>query len=286
MINSNISFQEPVTLAMEGIFALNQIIMIYLIIVVLFVGYFLLNILIDFYYYVYNFNKDLDTNIPIEFFETYNNVTHNTNLEIGWTLTPTFILLTISIPSFYLLFLMDESYFNTYTLKAIGHQWYWSYEIGGLDIHEDGRISSVAEQPIYLRTTKLGQYQIFDSYLIDEADLIFGDFRLLEVTEYPVIPLDTTFALLVTATDVLHSFALPSFGIKIDAVPGRLNQVSVMPIQTGTFYGQCSELCGVGHGFMPITVQVVEPEPLDYATNFWKRLFLILKDIKVQVTNW
>jgi len=249
------TFQEQAAFAMDGIFKLNQTIMVYLIIVVLFVAYFLINILIDFYYYIYIVDNWIDKPIAMSVFESYNKITHNTKIELAWTLTPTLILFIIAVPSFYLLYSLDSSYFAMYTLKAMGHQWYWSYE--STEFSKYLTLSTIETLGVSIRVAKsIGSPFAFDSYLVNETDLNLGDLRLLEVTEFPVLPLDVNFNILVSSSDVLHSFAVPRFGIKIDAVPGRLNQVHVKPTLTGIFYGQCSELCGVGHAFMPIVIQI------------------------------
>jgi cytochrome c oxidase subunit 2 len=163
---------------------------------------------------------------------------HGTLLELIWTVSPAFILIAIAFPSFRLLYLLDEVISPTITIKVVGHQWYWSYEYSDY-------------------VTESGDAIEFDSYMIPESDLELGQFRLLDVDNRVVIPVDTHIRLIVTGSDVLHSFAVPSFGVKIDAVPGRLNQSSMLAERTGTFYGQCSEICGVYHGFMPIAVEAV-----------------------------
>lgn len=167
-------------------------------------------------------------------------VTHNLNLEVIWTIIPTIILIFIAIPSFALLYSMDELLDPTITVKVIGHQWYWSYE------YTDFR-------PLCNQTVK------FDSYMVPDADLQFGDLRLLKTDCPLILPKETNIRFLITSTDVLHSWAMPSFGIKMDAVPGRLNQTSTYIMESGRYYGQCSELCGVNHAFMPIEICVVEP---------------------------
>jgi cytochrome c oxidase subunit 2 len=163
---------------------------------------------------------------------------HGTLLELIWTVSPAFILIAIAFPSFRLLYLLDEVISPTITIKVVGHQWYWSYEYSDY-------------------VTESGDAIEFDSYMIPESDLELGQFRLLDVDNRVVIPVDTHIRLIVTGSDVLHSFAVPSFGVKIDAVPGRLNQSSILAERTGTFYGQCSEICGVYHGFMPVAVEAV-----------------------------
>jgi len=159
--------------------------------------------------------------------------THNTLLEIAWTTVPVLILVVIAIPSFKLLYYEDVVPKSELTLKAIGHQWYWSYEYP-----DNGDFT-------------------FDAYLVEAADLKPGQPRLLTTDNAVVVPVDTNVRLLTTATDVIHSWAVPSFGVKIDAVPGRINESWFRVERPGTYYGQCSELCGDYHGFMPIMVKAV-----------------------------
>ena len=163
--------------------------------------------------------------------------THSSILEIVWTLIPAIILVIIAIPSFGLLYSLDELIDPTVTLKIVGHQWYWSYEYSDYASLEGGESLN------------------FDSYMIATDDLTKGAFRLLEVDNRVVLPINTHIRLLITAADVLHSWAIPSFGIKVDACPGRLTQTSLFLKREGTYYGQCSEICGVNHGFMPIVVK-------------------------------
>jgi len=144
----------------------------------------------------------------------------------------------IAIPSFALLYSLDEVINPSMTLKVIGHQWYWSYE--------------------YSDSSNPKNILNFDSYMKSEEDLTLGNFRLLEVDNRIVLPIKIHIRLLVTAADVLHSWAVPSLGIKVDACPGRLNQVFLFLKREGVFYGQCSEICGINHGFMPIVVQGVK----------------------------
>ena len=149
--------------------------------------------------------------------------------------------MAISFPSFKLLYLMDELIYSQISIKVNGHQWYWSYEYSDY-------------------VDSLGETIGFDSFMIPTEDLEYGQFRLLEVDNKIVIPVDTHIRFICTSSDVLHSFAVPSLGIKIDAVPGRLNAVSTFIEREGTYYGQCSELCGVYHFGMPIVVQAVSLE--------------------------
>ena len=165
-------------------------------------------------------------------------LTHGTVLELIWTISPALILIAIAFPSFRLLYLLDEVISPTLTIKVVGHQWYWSYEYSDF-------------------ITDTGESIDFDSYMIPESDLELGQFRLLDVDNKLIIPVDCHIRLILSSTDVIHAFAVPSLGLKLDAVPGRLNQVSFLAERTGTFYGQCSEICGVWHGFMPIVVEAV-----------------------------
>ena len=163
---------------------------------------------------------------------------HNTLVEVIWTVVPVMILVGIAIPSFKLMYYADRTTEAEMTIKAIGHQWYWSYEYP-----DNGDFT-------------------FDALLIpdNEIDPSKGQLRLLETDNRLVIPVNTKIRLLITATDVIHSFAVPSFGVKLDAVPGRTNETWTEVTAEGVYYGQCSELCGVGHAYMPIAVEVVSKE--------------------------
>nr|ADO24540.1 cytochrome oxidase subunit II [Gymnothorax fimbriatus] len=154
-------------------------------------------------------------------------------IEIVWTVLPAVILILIALPSLRILYLMDEINDPHLTIKAIGHQWYWSYE--------------------YTDYEDLG----FDSYMIPTQDLAPGQFRLLETDHRMVVPMESPVRVLVTAEDVLHSWAVPALGVKMDAVPGRLNQTAFIAARPGVYYGQCSEICGANHSFMPIVVEAV-----------------------------
>lgn len=172
---------------------------------------------------------------------------HNTAIEVAWTVGPVIVLLFIAVPSFQLL----TSQYSppsepTMTIKATGVQWYWEYE------YQD-------EEPLGFASLML---QEGDRAAMDKEDL--GEFpRLLAVDNEVVVPVDTTVRVLVTASDVLHAFAMPSFGIKVDAVPGRINETWFHAEREGIFYGQCSELCGKDHAFMPIAIRVVSQEQYD-----------------------
>nr|QHF17965.1 cytochrome c oxidase subunit 2 [Littoraria sinensis] len=154
-------------------------------------------------------------------------------IETIWTIIPAIILIFLALPSLRLLYLLDEVGDCSLTVKSIGHQWYWSYEYSDfLNIE-------------------------FDSYMVPTNELESGDFRLLEVDHRVVLPTQTDIRVLVTSADVIHSWTVPSLGIKADAVPGRLNQLSFYIKYPGVFYGQCSEICGANHSFMPIVVEAV-----------------------------
>ena len=163
---------------------------------------------------------------------------HNTTIEIIWTLVPCLILIMMAVPSFKVLYSQDRVPPADVTVKAIGYQWYWGYE------YPDENI-------------------IFESYMIEDKDLKPNQPRLLSVDNEVVVPVNKNIKVLITANDVLHAWALPSFGVKRDAVPGRINETWFKAEKIGTYYGQCSELCGIKHAFMPITVRVVSQEDYD-----------------------
>jgi len=155
-------------------------------------------------------------------------------LETFWTILPAFLLVWLALPSLRLLYLLDETRRTGLILKATGHQWYWSYEI---PLCDRGR---------------------FDSYIVPERDLETGEYRLLEVDNRAVVPYQIETTVIATSADVLHAWALPSIGVKIDAVPGRLNRFRMFVEKPGVYYGQCSEICGANHSFMPIVVEAVD----------------------------
>ncbi|MDA9658521.1 cytochrome c oxidase subunit II [Candidatus Pelagibacter sp.] len=161
--------------------------------------------------------------------------THNVAVEVLWTLIPCLILIVMAVPSFKILYKQDTIPKADVTVKAVGYQWYWGYE------YPDENI-------------------IFESYMIKEDELKDNQPRLLTVDNEVVVPVNKVVKVLITANDVLHAWALPSFGVKRDAVPGRINETWFKAEKVGTYYGQCSELCGIQHAFMPITVRVVTDE--------------------------
>jgi len=173
---------------------------------------------------------------------------NNTNLEFLWTFIPCLILIIIAIPSFYFLYIVEENLKTLLTVKATGYQWYWTYDY----------IQLVS---FFLSFKNLGEID-FDNYVIETfmeplEYLPAGLSRLLECDNYFLLPINIHLKLIISSTDVLHSFAIPSLGLKVDAVPGRLNQLEVFLHRMGVFYGQCSEICGIGHGFMPICLYAI-----------------------------
>jgi len=219
-------FQDPATPLMEGIVFFHHDVMFFVIVIMGLVSWMMLRIIMG-------FNESV-VSTPVS-------LVHGTVIEVIWTVVPALILMVIAVPSFALIYAIDEVMDPAMTLKVVGHQWYWSYEYSDWS-NEDGE--SLA----------------FDSYMIADEDLDEGALRLLEVDNRVVVPAQTHIRVIVTAADVLHCWAIPSFGIKMDACPGRLNQTSIFVKREGIYYGQCSEICGVNHAFMPI---VVEAKPLE-----------------------
>lgn len=229
-----LGFQDPATPIMEGIINLHHDLMFFICVISVFVSWML--------------------GRTLWYFEQSQNITpstlvHGTLIEMVWTVTPAIILLVIAVPSFSLLYAMDEIISPAITIKTLGHQWYWSYEYSDYLNEENESIN-------------------YDSYMISEEDLELGQLRLLEVDNRMVVPINTHIRIIVTAADVLHSWAVPSLGVKCDAVPGRLNQTSLFIKREGIYYGQCSEICGINHGFMPIVVEaVLLPDYVKWISN-------------------
>lgn len=268
-----IFFQDPATPMMEGIIKFHDVLMFLIIFITLFVLTFLYDI-------QKLFNRVRFKEDPKVL------MSHHTVLEIVWTLIPTVLLACVAFPSFYLLYSFEEFIDPTITVKITGYQWYWNYSISDF---ENTWFPTIGNLVILT-----GKGSNFDSYMIEHISNLWVDnpwpakiaqnpslknlpgrfvysfFRLLQTDRILYLPVNTHIRLLVTSADVLHSWAVPSFGIKIDACPGRLSQVSLFIKRTGMFFGQCSEICGVNHGFMPICVQVVPT--VQYAGglyNFW-----------------
>nr|YP_010321626.1 cytochrome c oxidase subunit II [Glyptotendipes tokunagai]UKO31619.1 cytochrome c oxidase subunit 2 [Glyptotendipes tokunagai] len=169
------------------------------------------------------------------FFNKLNNryLLHGQTIEVIWTILPAIILLFIAFPSLRILYLLDEVNNPSISLKTIGHQWYWSYEYSDF----------------------LGIE--FDSYMIPQNEMTLDSFRLLDVDNRVILPINNQIRILVSATDVLHSWTVPSLGVKIDASPGRLNQTNFFINRPGLYFGQCSEICGANHSFMPIVIESI-----------------------------
>jgi heme/copper-type cytochrome/quinol oxidase subunit 2 len=242
--NWQFGFQDPGSELMEGIINLHHDIMFFLIWVMVVVSFLMFNFIIGKSSFSDTVNifdqgsiKNLDTTSNSQeklSIELPTEIQHNTFLEIVWTLIPCFILLLIAVPSFSLLYAIEDFNIIESTIKIIGNQWYWSYEIPG----------EVFEKK-------------FDSVMILEEDLTEGTLRLLEVDNRLKLPVERQLRLFITSTDVLHSFAVPSLAVKLDACPGRLNQVALWIKRTGIYYGQCSEICGIKHAYMPIVIEAV-----------------------------
>ena len=164
---------------------------------------------------------------------------HHVLIEIIWTVIPVLILIVIAVPSLRILTKMEKRFDPDMTIKVVAHQWYWEYQ------YPDHNNFS------------------FDSYMIKDEDLKPGQLRLLEVDNRVVVPVETNVKILLTSYDVIHSWAVPALGIKKDAVPGRVNETWFRVIKPGVYYGQCSEICGIGHGFMPIAVEAVSKVEFD-----------------------
>jgi len=194
--------------------------------------------------------------------KTPSKTTHNTLLEVVWTVIPVLILVIIAIPSLKLLYYADRTAEPEMTIKVTGYQWYWGYEYPDYD--------DLA----------------FNSYMIPDADIdsAKGQKRLLSVDNQLVLPVDTNIQILVTAADVIHSFAMPAFGIKLDAVPGRTNETWTRVEKEGTYYGQCSELCGKNHAYMPIEIRAVSKEEFQEWVAFAKEKYASYDDFKAQRT--
>ena len=229
-----IDFQAAASPTMERIRDLNTLISIIIVAISIFVLVLLAVIMVRF-----NAKRN----------PTPSRTSHNTVLEVIWTVVPIMILVVIAIPSFKLLYFADRAPNAEMTVKAVGHQWYWSYEYPD---HGDFT---------------------FDALMVEDEDLEEGQKRLLDTDNRVVLPVDTDIRILTTADDVLHSWAIPAFGVKLDAVPGRINETWVRITKEGVYYGQCSELCGVRHGFMPITVQAVSKEAFKQWTETAKEEF-------------
>jgi cytochrome c oxidase subunit II len=216
-----VSLQPPATPVMERLYDFNTLLLWIISAISVFVLGLLLYVIIRF--------RESRNPVP-------SRTTHHTLVEVAWTVVPVLILVLIAIPSLRTLYFSDRVETAEMTIKAVGHQWYWSYEYP-----DHGNFT-------------------FDSLMKPAEELADGEPRLLATDTRVVLPVDTTIRVLITADDVLHAWAIPSFGVKRDAVPGRINESWVRIEREGVYYGQCSELCGKDHAYMPITVEAVSKE--------------------------
>lgn len=204
---------------MEELIFLHDFINMVLIFIIRFVGYIIIRII---------YNKYININLL-----------ESQIIECIWTIIPAVILIQIAIPSLLLLYILDESVDSSLTLKVLGHQWYWSYEYTDFwSVSNNTQIE-------------------FDSYIVPTNDLERRIFRLLDVDNRTVVPFNVHVRMLISSADVLHAWTVPSLGVKADAVPGRLNQVKFVSQRPGIFFGQCSEICGANHRFMPIVIEII-----------------------------
>lgn len=226
MLKDQQSFQDPATPIMEGITDFHHDIMFYLLLIGSVVFWIMFIILLN-----YGVLK-----------KPYFAMNHYPLLEIIWTVVPGLILMLIAVPSFALLYAIDELVNPLMTLKIIGHQWYWNYQYSDFAQRKEDIL-------------------LFDSYMIKDEELVNGYERLLETDFRVIVPGRTLLRFLVSSTDVLHSWTIPSLGLKMDACPGRLNEIFLFIKRYGLFFGQCSEICGINHAFMPVALHSI---PSDY----------------------
>ncbi len=241
-----VDFQTALSPSMERIVDFNLMVTIIIVIITAFVFALMAWIVI-------RYNKKRNP-VPSK-------TTHNTTLEVIWTVVPVIILLVIAVPSFRLLYYTDRVEEADMTLKAIGHQWYWSYEYPD---HGDFT---------------------FDALMLEDDELEEGQPRLLATDEAVVLPVGAKIRLLTTADDVIHSWAIPAFGVKMDSVPGRVNETWFQINREGMYYGQCSELCGTLHGFMPIMIEAVSQEEFDAWVEFAREEFASADDTPTEVAS-
>lgn len=223
---------DPATIYMEGLLGFNKHLIMVISAIVIIVGWLLFFTLLNY--------EEFSSSERKSFF-------HSTDVEIAWTSLPSLTLLCLAPASFTLLYSLDEVSEPKMSVKVIGHQWFWGYEVSDFD-------SLLA----CLGSTKKFKYTC---YMLPTEEIIeknyVGFLRLLETNKRLLMPSNTHIRMLITSVDVLHSWTIPSFGIKVDACPGRLNQINIFLKRAGLFFGQCSEICGVNHGFMPIALFVV-----------------------------
>jgi cytochrome c oxidase subunit 2 len=225
---------EPGNLVFLALVSFHDFLLFYLILISLFVLTITIITLQNYIIGIHNIYLGEVIKLTRSFYQGLK-ISHYPTLEFIWTVYPSLILVNMAVPTFLLLYAMDLLIQPRFALKVVGNQWYWAYES-----------NDFPWQP-----NKFA----FDSYIVPETDLAEGSLRLLEVDNSLVLPTRLELRVLITSHDVLHSFAVPQLGIKLDAVPGRINQVPLFVEIPGVYYGQCSELCGPNHGFMPITLE-------------------------------
>ena len=235
-----LGFSEPATELMSDVIAFHSYILMPII-----TGISILVLALLLYIaYRYNSNRN----------QIASTTTHNTVIEVLWTVIPVILLIIIAIPSFRILYTAETIPKADLTIKAIGNQWYWSYEYPDYDDFS------------------------FDANMLQDDELSDPSLRLLETDTQIVVPVNKVVKLLITSNDVLHAWTIPAFAVKKDAVPGRLNETWFKAEKTGTYYGQCSELCGPKHAFMPINVKVVSQDEFDNWLNFAKEEYASSKN--------
>jgi len=292
-----IFFQQPATTYMERIIDLHHEIFFYLIILSVLVLWFLVRI---HWFYIRTNEEELIK----EKYRKPSKITHNTMLEIVWTVIPCILLLLIAIPSLTLIYSFRPDYKSSLIFKIIGNQWWWAYEYDAdhkLSVSKANSFNTTSipefnKLPFFNSEVKTvnslspnifpdsvlepksiqfeqinTESKLIEARLIDELDLEKGDFRLLEASARLQLPRNIQITALVTSNDVLHSWTVPALGIKIDACPGRLNEVEFLIYKEGVFYGQCSEICGFYHGFMPIVIECKNIAEIGKITN-WVRI--------------
>lgn len=269
-----LSFQDPATPFMEGLMHFHHHLAFCLMPVVLIVFWLLLRCL--FWFIKGEIIGPSYSPFDDGFFQ-------DDDLETIWTLLPAAILFTLAMPSFGLLYSMSENVHPSLTLKVVGHQWYWSYEYPEVNILEEDEDETLevndnvsdksyvkkldfGDKPSYYYNAASANHLIFDSYIVKNQDLSRGGLRVLEVDRRVVLPEKTHIRILVTAADTIHSWAIPSLGLKLDGCPGRIQYTTLYVKRRGVYYGQCSEICGVHHGFMPIVIRVVSKHDF----NLWQ----------------
>jgi cytochrome c oxidase subunit 2 len=233
---AQLNFQDDASNQMAGIYDLHQNLMIVLLFIFFFVSFTFARIIINSIYTWNSLNKYQV--LRQKRLLLFQQIKHSSIVEIIWTIIPAIILLGIAIPSFALLYSLEDIQYGIMQIKVMGNQWFWSYEIGKANIS-------------------------WSSFLVVDLNEP-GMLRLLSVDQPLIIPTELQIRLIVSSVDVIHSFGVPSLGLKVDAVPGRLNQLFLTTFRTGVFYGSCYELCGPGHGFMPIQIISVAPTQFSF----------------------